>query len=104
MFNDIMKMVKDICRNLGVRQQYFDDLVQEVLMILLEMDYSKVEEMYKNKQLNFFLTRIIKNQYLSTTSPFYKKYRKQYEYYDGNITSIIMQEQEEDDDGCAEDE
>lgn len=101
MFDDIMRMVKDICRNLGVRQQYFDDLVQEVLMILLEMDYSKVEEMYKNKQLNFFLTRVIKNQYLSTTSPFYKMYRKQYEYYDGNITDVIMKE---DDDGCAEDE
>lgn len=100
MWDDIMKMVKDICRNLGVRQQYFDDLVQEVLMILLEMDYSKVEEMYKNKQLNFFLTRVIKNQYLSTTSPFYKMYRKQYEYYDGNITDVIMQE--DDDDGCAE--
>lgn len=101
MWDDVMKMVKDICRNLGVKQQYFDDLVQEVLVILLEMDYNKVEEMYKNKQLNFFLTRIIKNQYCSVTSPFYKKFRKQYEYYDGNITDVIMQEE---DDGCTEDD
>ena len=101
MWENINKLVREICRNLGVRSQYYDDLVEEVLVILLNMDSDKIEEMYSNNQLRFFVTRIVKNQYHSNTSPFYKLYRKQYEFYDGNISDVIKQD---DDDGDTEDE
>ena len=60
-------IVESIVKNLGVPKRYSDDLVQEIYIILLEYDREKIEQMYINNQLNFFLTRIIKNQWLSST-------------------------------------
>lgn len=101
MLDDVYKRVRDICRNVGVSKIYYDDFVQDIMMILLKMDKEKIEEMYTNNQLNFFITRIVKNQWFSNTSPFYKVYRKQYERYDGNITDVIEMENK---DGCEVDE
>ena len=38
--------------------------------------------MYNENQLRFFLVRVIKNQYFSSSSPFHKLYRKYYNYID----------------------
>lgn len=54
-----------------------DDLKAEVILILLEIDESKLIEIYSKRALNFFTARIIMNQFFSTTSPFYKKYRQE---------------------------
>ena len=48
--------------------------------------------MYNNKQLNFFLTRIIKNQINSVTSSFYRKYRKFYELTDEKINQYFAEQ------------
>lgn len=53
-----------------------DDLAQDIYLILLEMDEEKLVELYENKQLNYWIARIILNQYFSNTSPFFTKYRK----------------------------
>ena len=50
-----------------------DDLVQYVYLCLLEMDNTKLNELYVNKQLNFFTSRIISNQVLSTYSRHYRE-------------------------------
>lgn len=50
-----------------------DDLVQYVYLCLLEMDNTKLNELYTNKQLNFFTSRIISNQILSLGSKHYRE-------------------------------
>jgi hypothetical protein len=95
------RLVEDISKNIGVSPKYFDDFVQEIYLILLEYDQEKLEAIYEKGDINFFLTRIIKNQWCSTTSPFYRKYRKYYEYADENKNNYINM----DDDGeCGEDD
>lgn len=89
------KLVEDIIKNLGVSPKYADDLTQEIYLILLEYNKEKIIEMYENKQLNFFLTRVIKNQWMSNTSPFFKKYRKYYDVVDGNVQGNVDVEDDE---------
>ena len=62
------KAVETMCINMGDEQSYFDDLVQEIYLIILEYDDNK----------------IIKNQYFSKNSPFYKKYKMYDQRQDNN--------------------
>lgn len=52
------------------------DLCQMVYMILLEYDEEKLLDLWENDQINFFLVRIIINQYRSSNSPFHTIFRK----------------------------
>ena len=52
------------------------DLCQMVYLILLEYDESKLQDLWENEQMNFFLARIVINQYRSSNSPFHSIYRK----------------------------
>ena len=52
------------------------DLCQMVYLILLEYDESKLQDLWENDQINFFLARIIINQYRSSNSPFHTIFRK----------------------------
>ena len=53
-----------------------EDLCQMVYLVLLEYEESKLQDLWVNNQINFFLSRIIINQYRSSTSPFYTLFRK----------------------------
>ena len=68
-------LIPKLIKNIGVKEQYKDDLNQEIALLLLEYDKDKIQSI-PDEQAKFFITRIIINQYHSTTSPFYKKYRK----------------------------
>lgn len=52
------------------------DLSQMVYLILLEYDETKLQDLWENDQMNFFLARIIVNQYRSSNSPFHTIFRK----------------------------
>lgn len=52
------------------------DLCQMVYLILLEYDEAKLLDLWDNGQINFFLARIIINQYRSCNSPYHTVYRK----------------------------
>lgn len=52
------------------------DLCQMVYLILLEYDASKLQDLWENDQINFFIARIILNQYRSSNSPFHAIFRK----------------------------
>lgn len=66
-------MVQTICK---VTNTLLQDLSQFVYLALLEYDGRKIEELYKSGSLNFFLVRIIKNQWFSNSSPFWHSHRK----------------------------
>lgn len=67
------ELVKKICRKIDANT---DDLKQDLYLSLLEYDSDKIVEMYNNKQIRFFLVRMICNQFNSVNSPFYMKYRR----------------------------
>ena len=60
-----------MCKN----EQHIEDLKQEVMLILLEKDDKTIINMYNNGFLLFYTIGIIRNQYHSNTSDFWKKFR-----------------------------
>lgn len=52
------------------------DLAQQVYVILLEYDEEKFVDLYERGALDYFIARIIVNQYRSTLSPFYFLFRR----------------------------
>lgn len=52
------------------------DLCQIVYLVLLEYDETKLLDLWQHNQMNFFLARIIVNQYRSVNSPFHYIIRK----------------------------
>lgn len=82
------EIVEIICKNLQINPEKYEDFVQEIYLILLEYDEDKIKFMYDNGQLNFFITKVIKNQWFSKTSPYYKKYRKFWDMIDDNKSGI----------------
>lgn len=71
------KLVETIARNMRVESEYFDDLCQEVYIILITgYTEEKLQEAIDKKQINYIITSIMKNQWYSCTSPFYRQYKK----------------------------
>lgn len=70
------RVVETMLRNMRIEDKYFDDLAQEIYLILLEYDQDKLTLIYNKKQINFFISRIIMNQAFSKNSPFYMNYKK----------------------------
>jgi bisphosphoglycerate-independent phosphoglycerate mutase (AlkP superfamily) len=89
-------VLDELLKNMGVKENDFDDLKQELAIILLEYNQDKLKEMYDKKQIKFFLVRVIQFQYFSKTSPFYKKYKKYYQFLDGNTLNNEEQDEEQD--------
>lgn len=56
-----------------------NDLCQMVYLVLLEYDEEKLRGLWDNGQINFFLARVIINQYRSSNSPFHTTFRKMQE-------------------------
>lgn len=87
-------MLHILLKNMCIPEEWQDDLLQELCIILLEYDNEKMNYMYDNKQLKFFCVRVIQSQYYSAHSPFFKKYKKYYTLIDGNA---LLQNDNEDD-------
>lgn len=72
-----------------------EDAKQHIILILAENSDKKLKEIEEKNYLNYFIIRIIKNQLLSSSSPFYRTFRKQIEYdkiehlYDDVDDSVI---------------
>ena len=60
----------------GVHTSHREDLAQEVQLILLEMDNDRLNDIYEDGKLSHFITKIVKNQWCSTTSTYYALFRK----------------------------
>lgn len=78
------KVIEQICTNLRVTSNYYDDLVEEIYLIVLEYDNEKLSKVWENNQMNYWLTRVILNNWNSQTSQFWKKYRKYNQKADEN--------------------
>lgn len=89
------KMLDILFTNMRIPQEEFDDLKQEIYIIILDYDRDKIIEMYEKKQLKYWLVRVITNQYFSKYSTYYYKYRKYYEMIDKNNLNKDNNEDEE---------
>lgn len=89
------KMLDILFTNMRIPQEEFDDLKQEIYIIILDYDREKIIEMYEKKQLKYWLVRVITNQYFSKYSTYYYKYRKYYEIIDKNNLNKDNNEDEE---------
>lgn len=72
------RMVETMVTNIAHKPMSADlqDLSQMVYLILLEYDEKKLQDLWENNQMHFFIARIIINQYNSVTSPFHTIFRK----------------------------
>lgn len=70
------KIYKEILQNITKQNQHFEDLWQDLMLLLLTHKNKKQYlEMYNTKQFKYFFVRIIQNQFNSFSSPFAKKYK-----------------------------
>lgn len=69
-------MVQNIAHESLSTNADLSDLCQMVYLILLEYDKDKLQDLWENNQMRFFLARIIVNQYRSSYSPFHIQFRK----------------------------
>ena len=53
-----------------------EDLAQDIYLALLEKDDELIEQLYRDNQLIFFITRMSLNNLRSVTSPYYYKYQR----------------------------
>ena len=68
-----------------------DDLLHETIEILYtKIDPKKITNLIKDEKLIFFIVRIMINQFHSSTSPYYYKYKKYYKHVNGNYNTSIL--------------
>lgn len=53
-----------------------EDLSQMTYLTLLEFDEEKLTDLWEHNQINFFIARILLNQFRSAKSPFYGLFRR----------------------------
>ena len=60
----------------GLWRPEYKDLTQDILLELWDMDPCKLEKLYKNQHLKFFIRKVVRNNIQSKTSRFYYRYRR----------------------------
>jgi hypothetical protein len=72
------RMVETMVQNIAHQSLNADlkDLCQMVYLILLEYDETRLQDLWNNHQMQFFLARIIINQFRSSNSPYHTIFRK----------------------------
>lgn len=89
------KMVEAMVANIAHQALNADlkDLCQMVYLILLEYDETKLIDLWSNDQMNFFLARVIVNQYRSNNSPYHTTFRK---FQEKSVDIVGMDWEDED--------
>lgn len=88
-------IVKQLANDYMVTTAYKDDLIQEVYMVLLEYPKEKLNQI-PEKQLKFFVAKIMKNLWFSKTSSFYRTYKRPMLQKE-NIKTVIAKDEGSDD-------
>ena len=72
------KRVEAMVENIAHHELTADlkDLCQIVYLVLLEYDEGKLQDLWANDEMDFFLARVIVNQYRSSNSPFHYQIRR----------------------------
>lgn len=60
----------------GEYQQNLEDCIQDLYVALLEKPNKLIISMYENKEINFYIANMAVRQIRSSTSPYYRMYKK----------------------------
>ena len=91
-YNDIVKISHNLNQITNYSNELMDDFIQEICLSLLEYPNDKLIESYLKNEHIYLIKKIIRNNLLSTTSPFYSKYIK----YEKNKNKLTDNEEETD--------
>ena len=83
--------LKDIAYNIS-SYKYYEDLLHLVIEELYKIDYIKIKETIEQEKMDYFIVRIMLNQYHSETSRFYYKYKKYYKHHSKQIIENITED------------
>ena len=72
----VEKIVNKLVSSSKNRFDFPDDLIQDIYVLLLEKDEDLIVNLYNRGELGFYLLKVVRNQLLSTNSPYYTKYIK----------------------------
>jgi hypothetical protein len=75
--NENYEQLHQIVKNITKNNNLTDELYHFCLMVLLEYDKQKMNLIVNRGHVKFFFVGIVLNQWNSTTSRFFKQYRKQ---------------------------
>lgn len=71
------RVVEELVSNITKSNSFeIGDLIQDIYVFLLDYNDDKIIELYENKQLKYFIVRMIYNNYFSVNSRYYYKYKK----------------------------
>lgn len=70
----VEQMIENICKTSRPEAK---DLAQMVYLICLEYEDAKIVDLWENGQINYFLVRVIRNQFFSAKSPFWRLYHRE---------------------------
>ena len=71
----VEKLVQNVTHH-STLQGELSDLVQIIYFALLQTDPARLEHLTASGQMNFYIVRLIMNQYFSESSPFYSQIRR----------------------------
>lgn len=70
------KMLLDAIGNVCDDYKYYNDFKQSIYLQIFEVKEDKLIDLYKRGELDWFCLKIITNNWTSTTSKFYREYKK----------------------------
>jgi len=73
-YDSILEIAKVITKG---RKPDYEDLAHEIMILLLTGNREKMNLLVKNQKIKFYIIRATINQYRSTSSKYFKKYRKE---------------------------
>ena len=73
-YDSILEIAKVITKG---RKPDYEDLAHEIMILLLTGNREKMNILVEKKKIKFYIIRATINQYRSTSSPYFKKYRKE---------------------------
>lgn len=88
------RMVESMVQNIAHQSLTADlkDLSQMIYLVLLEYNEEKIVDLWENKQITYFLARVIINQFRSSNSPFHMIYRR-YQEKSCDITGMDWEDE-----------
>ena len=83
------KEVEKIIKNLGCFNNSAKDLAQDIYISLMEKDPDLIQALYDKGELNYYITRMVKNNLNSHTSPYHITYRQKRQESYGLIENLL---------------
>ena len=78
--NELLLKWLDFFEELFKKWNVDEDCQQMIYLAFLEYDNEKLNEIDQNGDMKFWIVRLIKNNWFSTTSRYYAQYKRYYEH------------------------